>query len=140
MLDQSREWCPIFITYDKSDEFSETTKYEDRFIDQETIMYYSKNRRTLSSPDVSYFMDCGRHSIRSRIPMFIKKNDDEGIEFYYIGDAVPSPSSFKQSSMDDGSGGMVSVVSMIMKIDRPVEHHLYEYIVSDTNSRLAQRS
>ena len=44
--------CAIFVTYKKSDEISDSTKYEDEFISPEIFTYKSKARRFLTSSDV----------------------------------------------------------------------------------------
>ena len=44
--------CPIFVTYQKTDDISDSLKYEDRFVTPTTFTYMSKNRRPLNSPDV----------------------------------------------------------------------------------------
>lgn len=121
----AKAWCPIFITYEKHAAISATTKYEDEFIDRQTLRYFTKNRRKLSSPDVTFFRTATPEQI---MPLFIKKNNDEGIEFYYIGELRPVLDSFRQKSMADSRGGTVSVVSLIMKLDKPVDEALYDYI------------
>lgn len=35
--------CPIFVTYEKKDDISESTKYEDQFINQQTFSWMTRN-------------------------------------------------------------------------------------------------
>lgn len=41
--------CPIFVTYDKKEDISETINYEDHFIDKQTFNWMSRNNRKTSS-------------------------------------------------------------------------------------------
>lgn len=43
--DEHTHTLPVFINYDKSEDISDSIKYEDRFIDQETLIAMSKNKR-----------------------------------------------------------------------------------------------
>jgi superfamily II DNA or RNA helicase/HKD family nuclease len=119
-------WCPIFVTYKKHEKISATTQYEDEFIDQRTLRYFSKNRRTLRSPDVEFFRSAPACKM---LPLFVKKNDGEGIEFYYIGNLTPDRDSFRQQSMPDADGGSVSVVTMTMHLDKTVDDAFYKYLI-----------
>ena len=44
--------CPIFSTLHKAEDISESTKYEDKFINPSVFQYMSKNNRKKSSKDV----------------------------------------------------------------------------------------
>ena len=61
------------MTYHKSDDISETTKYEDRFINSSLLQWMSKSRRTLNSPDVKAILDAKGNL---RLPLFIKKRNE----------------------------------------------------------------
>lgn len=50
--DKHTNTFPVFINYDKEEGISESIKYEDRLVDQNTIICFSKPRRTLESEDV----------------------------------------------------------------------------------------
>ena len=119
--------CPIFVNYHKEEDISDTTKYEDGFIDTSTIVYMSKSKRKLSSPDVIKFKEAKERGIR--LPLFIKKENAEGDDFYYMGDVVPNPDNFKQTTM--GIEKKVSVVKMNFHLDKPVERDIYDYLTKD---------
>jgi len=127
-LDSTRQaWCPIFVTYKKKDRISATTQYKDAFLDRCSLQWFTKGKRNLSSPEVEFFRTA---TPKQRIPLFVKKSDDEGHEFYFLGDVRPDPATFTQQAMADDHGGSVSVVRMTMTLDAPVDEALYEYIVS----------
>ena len=128
LVDESTDTCPIFVTYHKAEDISETTQYEDHFIDPSTLHYFSKSNRTLGSADMQYFMEVAR-SGSGRMPLFVKKNDDEGIDFYFLGDIKPIPTSFREDRMQtkDGKPG-AKVVRMDMALHDPVPSDLYQYL------------
>lgn len=115
--------CPIFVNYHKADDISGTTKYEDGFINKYEFQWMSKSKRNLSSPDVMIIREN-----KARLPLFIKKSNDEGTEFYYMGDVTPIDSTFEQTFLQDDFGKPVSVVKVIFKMNTPVEENLYNYL------------
>ena len=40
---------PIFITYDKHEDISDSTKYEDEFLSQDELKWFTKSNRTLKT-------------------------------------------------------------------------------------------
>ena len=86
----------------------------------------SKNRRTLNSPDVLAIKNQKENGIR--LPLFIKKSNDEGLDFYFLGDLTTIDGSFTQEKMQIEGGADVSVVKMDFLLDKPVEQGLYSYI------------
>ncbi len=88
----------------------------------------SKSRRTLSSPDVIAIRNF-RQGLR--LPLFIKKSNDEGNDFYYMGDITPIEDSFEQTAMEDDNGNKVSVVKVRFLMNYPVEDSIYEYLTTE---------
>jgi superfamily II DNA or RNA helicase/HKD family nuclease len=122
--------CPIFLNYHKEEGISDTTKYEDRFIDTHTLEYMSKSNRKLSSPDVIKFKEAKEKTIK--LLLFVKKKNIEGDDFYYMGIIKSDPKSFIQTTMvDKKNGKKVNVVKMNFNLERPVERDMYEYITKD---------
>lgn len=115
--------CPIFVNYHKDEHISSTTKYEDQFIDNAVFEWMSKSNRTLKSSDVNSIVT--NHLLRK--PLFIKKTNDEGAEFYYMGE-LSVPTAFEQVSIPNDDGKPVPVVKMQFVLHPPVEDNLYEYI------------
>lgn len=126
IVSQDKTNCPIFVTYHKGDDISETTRYEDHFINPRHVVYMSKSRRTLSSPEVVIMRNQSENKIR--LPFFVKKDDDEGTAFYYLGDLTSVPDKFEKTTMQNDAGGSVSVVKMEYLLDRDVEPRLYSYL------------
>ena len=118
--------CPIFVNYHKEEDISSTTKYEDVFINQYEFEWMSKSRRTLESPDVKSI----RNS-KMRLPLFIKRSNDEGKEFYYMGDVLPIDDTFEETKMKDDKGNNISVVKVVFKMNIPVDDEIFEYLTNN---------
>ena len=114
--------CPIFVTYKKSDDISATTKYEDVFIDNTRFNWYSRSRRTSKSDEVSALINQKNNDIK--IMLFIKKDDAEGSDFYFLGNMKYN--SFEDTTMES-ENGRVPVVNIQFDMETPVPQNLYNY-------------
>ena len=63
-----------------------------------------------------------------RMPFFVKKNDDEGLDFYYLGELTAITDRFVNTTMPGDDGTEVSVVKMEYLLDRDVDYRLYKYL------------
>ena len=88
----------------------------------------SKNKRTLASPDVQAIIN---YRDTMRMPLFIKKSNGEGDDFYYMGDVEPIIYRFQELNMSDDNGREVPVVKMELLLKQPVEEGLYRYITNN---------
>ena len=127
MIAKDKKDCAIFVNYHKEEDISSTTKYEDQFITPELFQWMSKSRRRMNSKDVTDISNYKKHNMR--LPLFLKKHNDEGLEFYYMGDVEPLVDKFKEQEMESDQGKSVSVVKMLVKLKNPVPHEMYEYII-----------
>jgi len=117
--------CPIFITYHKKDDIEESVKYGDELLDQHTLRWFSRSRRTLETNEVKEILNHQRLGVD--VHVFMKKDDDEGSLFYYFGQADVLPETAKEESMKDKNGKDVSVVTMNMSFHQPVPMNVFEY-------------
>ena len=116
--------CPIFVTYNKKEDISETINYEDHFINKETFNWMSRNNRKTSSPELEPIINYNGLDIE----LFIQKSNDEGIEFYYIGKLTPI--TYKQVFRTI-EGKQHPIVNFKFKINTEVKDELYSYFVND---------
>ena len=116
--------CPIFVTYNKKEDISETINYEDHFIDKVTFNWMSRNNRKTSSPELEPIINYNGLDIE----LFIQKSNDEGIEFYYIGNLTPL--NYKQVYREI-DGKQHPIVNFKFKIHTEVKDELYSYFVND---------
>ncbi len=128
MVRKNKADCAIFVNYHKDEDISASTKYHDRFISRNEFIWMSKSKRKLNSPDVHSILSQKEHGMR--LPLFVKKNNSEGVEFYYLGNSKVLTETAVEISMPDDSGNSVSVVEMNFILENPVEKSLYDYLVN----------
>lgn len=115
--------CPIFVTYNKKEDISQTINYEDQFISKQLFSWMSRNNRKVSSSELEPIVNY----IDLDIKLFIQKNNDEGIEFYYIGSVTPLSHEQLYREID---GKKQPIVNFKFKIDSEVKDELYSYFVN----------
>uniref|UniRef100_UPI00241F5DA7 DUF3427 domain-containing protein n=1 Tax=Megamonas funiformis TaxID=437897 RepID=UPI00241F5DA7 len=116
---------PIFINYDKCDDISDTIKYEDHFINSNTLISISKSGRTIDSEDVQKFLHSQELNIS--VDLFVRKNKDDKIskEFYYLGRILPTGKMLEFTMINTNK----TAVEIEWTLDVPVREDIYEYIV-----------
>ena len=119
--------CPIFVTYHKNEEVEASVNYGDEFINPEVLKWFTRSNRKLTSPEVKTIIEAKENQIDVHI--FVKKDDDEGRDFYYLGKAVPDQSTAEQTTMMDKEQKEIPVVTMNMVFEQPIEYKLYDYLV-----------
>ncbi len=115
--------CPMFVTYHKSEDISESTQYEDAFIDRQTFSWMTRSRKTLESDEVRSIL-----SSECRSYLFVKKSDDESGEFYYVGRAFPILEDVRQTTIEN-KGEMLPIVNIPLRLAEPVPEEIYRYIL-----------
>tara|TARA_B100000809_G_scaffold263392_1_gene316517 strand:- start:9663 stop:13115 length:3453 start_codon:yes stop_codon:yes gene_type:complete len=122
--------CPVFVNYHKDDDISESTKYEDEFVNNKEFDWMSKSNRKLNSKDVQSILGAQGNI---RLPLFIKKNNDEGSEFYFMGDMYPNKNKVEQTKIENDKKKKVSVVKIRFNLEHSVPDNLYNYITTPLN-------
>ena len=124
--DKKTKTFPVFINYDKADDISDTTKYEDHFTGSQTLIAISKSGRSMQSEDVQNFLYAKDRGIS--VELFVRKNKDDKIskEFYYLGhmQASGNAKEFMMPNTDK------TAVEIEWVLDVPVREDIYEYIVN----------
>ncbi len=128
MISKDEKDCAIFVNYNKEENISASTKYHDRFISRNEFVWMSKSGRTFKSNCVSKILE--QNTYQMRIPLFVKKKNLEGIEFYYLGNIQVQKESAVEKLIVNDEGKNVSVVEMNYTLSTPVEKSLYDYITS----------
>ena len=66
-----------------------------------------------------------------RLPLFVKKDDDEGKEFYFLGDLEVDRNCLMETFITDKKNKKSEkIVKMKMYLDKPVEENLYKYLIN----------
>ena len=126
MYEKVTNTYPVFINYEKSDDIVASQNYEDRFVDNRSLISISKSKRKVSSKDVQGFLNCEANG--TAVHLFVRKNKDDKMskEFYYLGQMIPSGKT-KEFMMANTN---MSAVEIGWNLATPVREDIYEYIVS----------
>lgn len=128
-LDQETSTVPIFVTYHKSGDTESQVKYADHFKSPSTMRWFSRHGRTLDSDELEPILE---NSVS--LLLFVKKDDSEGTDFYYLGPVRSS--SAEEDSISNKEGKELPIVSMNLDLESPVELALYRYLNRSPNNAL----
>lgn len=120
---------PIFVTYHKPEDVEANINYEDKFINRRELQWYTRSNRTTASKEVQEIIDAEKQG--NRIYIFVKKDDDEGREFYYMGEASPLKHTAENTSMQDKNGKLIPVVRLNLQLKEEIDADLYRYLHSE---------
>ena len=115
--------CPIFVTYNKSDDIARSTQYADAFESPRVFSWMTRSRRTLNSREVREILEGEATNLDIRL--FVKKSDNEGSDFYYLGRVKPFSS--KQMKQEGDNGELLDIVNIKFELENTVPDDLYEY-------------
>jgi len=116
---------PIFVNYKKDKDVSASVQYEDKFISKDLFSWMSKNNRTIKSKEIVEIIE--QPITNLRIPLFVKKSNDEGIDFYFIGDLVYI--SMEETTIENDKHKKLPIVNVQFKIRDQVQSHIYKYLI-----------
>ncbi|MBF0710653.1 DEAD/DEAH box helicase [Gemella sp. GL1.1] len=122
-IDKETNTCPIFVTYNKSELTFNKISYDNEFINNTHLVYFSKNKRNISSPDVSYMIDSENNNLR--FELFVIKDNSEAREFYYLGPMTYVKDSAREIIVEGDS-----LVRMLFALKKPVEESLFKYLTN----------
>ncbi len=112
---------PCFVTYNKSENIGDNIMYNDHFVDQQTFAWESRSNRKVESKEIQNVINS------ERILLFVKKEDGEGSDFYYMGDVDIIEGGVEQSKMVNTGA---PIVHFKFKLRQPVEESLFKYITN----------
>jgi hypothetical protein len=123
----NKSTCPIFVNYHKEENIASSTKFPEKFLNSSQFLWYSKPQRKLSN---STLVEIRNHNNKLRLPLFMKKNNGEGTDFYFMGDVKPIDNSFNETTIKNDKNKNVPVVKVILELKNPVESTIYNYLTS----------
>ena len=112
--------CAIFVTLEKSDDVSASTAYKDQLLDLSTMRWFTKSNRRLSSKDVAPIVNN-----QVDLHVFVKKDDADGTNHYYLGQAISSEAT--ETTMKGVNGESLPVVTMLLEFHKPISQGLFDY-------------
>jgi superfamily II DNA or RNA helicase/HKD family nuclease/SOS-response transcriptional repressor LexA len=121
----SNNTCPIFVNYHKEENIASSTKFPEKFLNSSQFLWYSKPQRRLSNITIAAIKN---HNNQLRLPLFMKKHNGEGTDFYFMGDVKPIDQSFEETTIKNDQNKDVPVVKVILELETPVESTIYNYL------------
>lgn len=122
--DEKSKTYPIFINYHESDTVSDTLKYEDRFLSNNSIKVISKAKRTIDSTDIVTAYNARELGVD--IELFVRKHmrESRSKEFYYLGrvHTVGKPKGIKMN--ENGP----NAVELTYQLETRIREDIYEYL------------
>jgi superfamily II DNA or RNA helicase len=115
--------CPMFVTYQKRDNIPAELNHHNVFYNAATLSWYTKSPRRLESKEVVRLLQ-GNQSGDVDLLLFVKKSDDEGSDFYYLGQVDFDLDSVEQQSRLV-KGADKPIVKADLKLRTPVNYNLY---------------
>lgn len=125
-VDPQSKTCPIFVTLHKSEDISASTAYQDELVDPSHLRWFTRSRRTLQSDEV-------RRIVNNEVDLyvFVKKDDAEGTEFFYLGQA--DSRNAEQTHMSGKNQEQLDVVTMNLHFEKAIDNALYDYLSPNLN-------
>lgn len=115
----------IFVTLEKGRDFKGALMaYEDELLSSSVMRWFTKAPRKLSSPEVQILLEPKAWQVL----VFAKKSDDEGTDFYFLGEVTPVKETIQQLAKPIKGGTTRSVVEMELKFNEPIQTNLYKYL------------
>lgn len=119
--------CIIFVTYHKSEGISESTKYEDVFLDEKTFSWMTRSNVHMMSKEPEAIFNYKETGMS--IHLFVKKSDGEGRDFYYLGQVEPLREYSKETTQRNDQGKLLPIVNIVFALKKPVKLDLYNYLI-----------
>ena len=120
--------CPIFVNYHKEENIASTTKFPEKFLNNSQFLWYSKPQRRLTNSTLAAIKN---DYSKIRLPLFMKKHNGEGVDFYYMGNVKPIVESFEETTIKNDNNKDVPVVRVILELESHVETTIYNYLKNE---------
>lgn len=127
--------CPIFVTYEKEDNISDTTKYPDEFerissnpeeFSSKIFSWMTRSRVTLSSPEAQQIIHAKESGLK--VLLFLKKSDGEGTDFYYMGEV--DPIKWVQTTIPDENKNEIPIVNFKLELRNEARKDIFDYFTA----------
>ncbi len=127
--------CPIFVTYEKDDAISETTKYPDGFervsqnpeeFSNRIFSWMTRSKVTLSSSETQQIIHAKESGLK--ILLFLKKSDGEGTDFYYMGEV--DPIKWVQTTIPDKNKKEIPIMNFKFQLRNEARKDIFDYFTA----------
>lgn len=114
---------PIFVTYHKNEKIEASIRYDDKFIDENTFSWMSRNNVRIDGSEIEAIKNA--KSNNTIISLFVKKEDAEQGQFFYLGEMEPID--IKETTIL-AKNKELPIVNVVFKMKNSVRHDIYSYI------------
>ena len=83
----------------------------------------TRSNLTLESPEVIKILNTGITGMD--VLLFVKKNDSEGSDFYYLGRVTPLASEARETTIEGKP-----IVGIPLRLDEPLSEEIYNYLTT----------
>ena len=127
--------CPIFVTYEKSEDIARSTQYADEFelisSDPETysnkvFSWMTRSRVSESSPEAQQIIHAKDKGLK--MLLFLKKSDGEGTDFYYMGEV--SPIMWEQTTIENDKNEKLPIMNFKLELEQEVRKDIFDYFTA----------
>lgn len=119
--DKNTKVCPIFVTYKKAENISDTIDYDDHFLDDTRFNWMTRSNRTIFSSEVEPLIE--QEKSHMRIMLFIQKDKTE--DFYYLGDMKYAK---HEETFLETKEKKLPIVNIQFDMKYPVRQDIYHYL------------
>ena len=127
--------CPIFVTYEKSEDIANSTKYLDEFekISTNPIAYSNKIFSWMTRSKVKLDSSESQELIHAnetglKILLFLKKSDGEGSDFYYMGEVTPVK--WEETTILNDKKEILPIMNFKLELKQEVRKDIFEYFTT----------
>ena len=117
--------CPIFVTYEKKEDISSSTKYEDQFINTRIFSWMTRSKVSEKSTEARELINSKQNGLK--VYLFIKKSDGEGSDFYYMGKVRPIE--WTETTIVNDKGHTLPIMNFKMELEHEVRNDIYDYFM-----------
>lgn len=123
----NNDFMPIFVKYASS-------QYEDTFTSPQDLFYYSKNKRTMRSPEFKWIMNTVPNKTWSEthfVPLFVmRKAEAKEARYYYVGH-VSAVNGMKETTKPSAAdpAKQEKVVTANLHLEQPLDMELFRHII-----------
>ena len=127
--------CPIFVTYEKSDDIANSTKYADEFeklasnpesYSNKIFSWMTRSKVSENSPEAQAIIHAKENGLK--ILLFVKKSDGEGSDFYYMGEV--DPVKWQQTTIQNDKGELLPIMNFKLELKNEARKDIFDYFTA----------
>lgn len=122
--------CPMFVTYQNdAAKNARSGVYVNYFLSPDTIRWYTRSPRHLDSAEVKKLLERDEQgNYKVTIHLFVKRSDEEGKGFYYLGRCQVVSSSVVEINLPIPGKKPRATVAMNLQLQQPLNYKMYRLI------------